>query len=74
MLLACQLLCESAEQQAQRFITAAGKEKEFFFSFCKEKHSWKILIRGDNWRIRSDTLGLYSTSYFENRGGVLSAL
>lgn len=28
MLLACQLLCESAEQQAQRFITTTGKEKK----------------------------------------------
>lgn len=27
MLLACQLLCESAEQQAQRFITTTGMEK-----------------------------------------------
>lgn len=35
MLLACQLLCESAEQQAQRFITTAGKEIGIFFFFLQ---------------------------------------
>lgn len=68
MLLACQLLCESAEQQAQRFITTTGKEKPLLCCCCEESQSWKALIYGDNWSIGGDTLGFCSTNYFEEKG------
>lgn len=77
MLLACQLLCESAEQQAQRFITTTGKEKPLFFlcvCVCEESQPRKALISGDNWSARGDTLGFCSTNCFEKMGGVLFLL
>lgn len=61
MLLACQLLCESAKQQAQRFITTTGKENKhllcfWFFFFPKESQSWKTLTcGGDSRSNRGDT-------------------
>lgn len=79
MLLACQLLCESAEQQAQRFITTIGKEKILFF-FCEESYkgerrkSRKALIYGDNWSVRGDTLGFCSTNCSEKMERVFFAL